>query len=532
MEWEDEELETPEQEEQELDAKELESIQPEQHNSNRTQNQTAKRQPKTNENQRKNRNPQQQVNNNNNKRKRDVLNQPKKNGLFGRRKKQNSPLGNQNPKSEETTSDASKKTNTSSSSTKGKSSNKGSIGLKPDSKAKITIKMPLKVKIIMYGLLILIPLVALLLFVVLFSDENQSLSGSAGTRTYGQTCTKVTVTDTENHINDGEVEFETYVAGVVAAESNGITDIEYLKLLAVIVRTNSFKNLDSDCTAEGNSNFQNYMDVNASPNSSLIKQAVNDTKDMIIVDDENLTEIIYGYGNIVNEDDTYYYVANSTNDEDSIAIPKTWADNQPLTKPTDNSENYDISLISSLYLITNESYTYQNVIEDNSENDYEITNNVMILQGTEGFINPTRKIYCSSPFGYRIHPVYKTKKFHSGLDIGIAGGEPIFAAKDGIVTVARTNVNAINNCNYGYGNYIIIDHGDGSSTLYSHMKYGSVPDNIYVGAKVSQGEQVGQIGSTGCSTGNHLHYEVRIDGEQVDPADYLDLTDAKGTCRR
>ena len=414
---------------------------------------------------------------------------------------------------------------------KGTSSSQNSISMKPDDKTNITIKFPLKVKIIMYGLLLLIPFIALLAFVVLFSDEA-SATGATGTRAYGQTCTKMTVTDTENHLYDGEVEFEDYIAGVVAAESNGITNIEYLKLLAVIVRTNSFENTNSDCTVEGNSNFQNYMDVEDSPNSDLIKQAVSETENMIIVEDDNLNEVTYGYGNIVSEDDTYYYIANGKNEENALAVPKSWADSQSIPKLTEPDTYYDISLISSLYLITNENYTYQSVLENNSDNNYSITENVMILSGAAGFINPTRYIYCSSPFGYRIHPVHKVEKFHSGLDIGISGGEPIFAAADGVVTYARTDVNAINNCDYGYGNYVIIDHGDGLSTLYSHMKYGSVLDSIYVGAEVSQGDQVGQIGSTGCSTGNHLHYEVRLNNEPVDPADYLDLTDAKGTCRR
>jgi murein DD-endopeptidase MepM/ murein hydrolase activator NlpD len=155
-----------------------------------------------------------------------------------------------------------------------------------------------------------------------------------------------------------------------------------------------------------------------------------------------------------------------------------------------------------------------------------------MLGGVEGFVNPTRVIHCSSAYGNRIHPVHGTQKFHSGLDIGIAGGEPIYAAKDGTVSVAVTNVNSINNCNYGYGNYIKIDHGDGTSTLYAHIKYGTIPSSITVGSEVSQGEQIGQVGSTGCSTGNHLHYEVRVNGQTADPADYIDLTGSTGSCKR
>ena len=70
------------------------------------------------------------------------------------------------------------------------------------------------------------------------------------------------------------------------------------------------------------------------------------------------------------------------------------------------------------------------------------------------------------------------------------------------------------------------------STLYAHIKYGSIPDGIQSGTTVSQGEQIGSVGSTGCSTGNHLHYEVRKNNNQVDPTDYMDLSKASGTCKR
>ena len=156
----------------------------------------------------------------------------------------------------------------------------------------------------------------------------------------------------------------------------------------------------------------------------------------------------------------------------------------------------------------------------------------MQLSGTGDFVNPTRKIHCSSPFGYRIHPVKKTKKLHTGIDIAISGGEPVYAANNGTITKVVKSVKSINNCNYGYGNYIIIDHGNGMSTLYAHLKYGSIPSNLSAGMFIGKGEQIGQVGSTGCSTGNHLHYEVRENGSKVDPANYLDLTNATGTCRK
>ena len=86
--------------------------------------------------------------------------------------------------------------------------------------------------------------------------------------------------------------------------------------------------------------------------------------------------------------------------------------------------------------------------------------------------------------------------------------------------------------NASYGNAVKIKHDNGYYTLYAHMKYGSIKEHIVPGYQVKRGEQIGQVGSTGCSTGNHLHYEVRVNGQTVDPADYIDLTGATGSCKR
>lgn len=110
-----------------------------------------------------------------------------------------------------------------------------------------------------------------------------------------------------------------------------------------------------------------------------------------------------------------------------------------------------------------------------------------------------------SGFGYRIHPIYKRKKFHMGVDISASYGKPIKAGGDGKVVFADWRG--------GYGKCVIIDHGKGVSTLYGHMSSISVAN----GDVVKAGSIIGKIGSTGLSTGPHLHFEVRINGEPVDP---------------
>lgn len=114
----------------------------------------------------------------------------------------------------------------------------------------------------------------------------------------------------------------------------------------------------------------------------------------------------------------------------------------------------------------------------------------------------------SSYYGYRIHPIYKVKKFHTGIDISAAYGVDIVAAADGTVTMSTYNG--------GYGKCIIINHGSGISTLYGHNSTLLVSK----GAKVTKGQVIAKAGSTGLSTGPHLHYEVRINGSTVDPLSY------------
>jgi murein DD-endopeptidase MepM/ murein hydrolase activator NlpD len=112
----------------------------------------------------------------------------------------------------------------------------------------------------------------------------------------------------------------------------------------------------------------------------------------------------------------------------------------------------------------------------------------------------------ASGFGMRIDPVYGTPKMHKGLDFTAPQGTPIYATGDGVVAVAG-------NSGDGYGNHVEINHGYGYQTLYGHM----VRVKVRNGQKVKRGEIVGWVGSTGKSTGPHCHYEVSINGANVNP---------------
>jgi len=121
----------------------------------------------------------------------------------------------------------------------------------------------------------------------------------------------------------------------------------------------------------------------------------------------------------------------------------------------------------------------------------------------------------ASGWGMRLDPIYKTNKFHEGLDFSAPIGTEIYVTGDGVVkTVHKSAI--------GYGNYVEVDHGFGYTTLYAHMS----EFKVRVGQKVKRGEVIGFVGNTGKSTGPHLHYEVRIKGKAVNPTHYFfqDLT--------
>ena len=118
--------------------------------------------------------------------------------------------------------------------------------------------------------------------------------------------------------------------------------------------------------------------------------------------------------------------------------------------------------------------------------------------------------YITSDYGIREHPIQGIIKKHTGMDIGNAGfGAPVIAAADGVVSMASYYG--------GYGNCVMINHGNGVSTLYGHGQ----KILTTVGTTVKKGDLIMEVGSTGNSTGPHLHFEVRINGTPVDPKPYL-----------
>lgn len=130
---------------------------------------------------------------------------------------------------------------------------------------------------------------------------------------------------------------------------------------------------------------------------------------------------------------------------------------------------------------------------------------------SSGWIVPCNYTRFTSPFGYRIHPIYGYKKFHYGVDLAAPKGTPIKAAKAGTVVAASYGSSA--------GYYVQINHGDGFQSKYLHMTHYIVKTGQYV----TQGQVIGYVGSTGASTGPHLHFGILYNGSYVNPAKYIDI---------
>lgn len=115
----------------------------------------------------------------------------------------------------------------------------------------------------------------------------------------------------------------------------------------------------------------------------------------------------------------------------------------------------------------------------------------------------------ASGFGLRVHPIYKIIKFHAGMDFTAPSGTEIYVTGNGVVK-------EVNRSKRGLGNHIIVDHGFGYTSIYAHLE----DFNVRAGQKVERGDVIGFVGSTGMSVAPHLHYEIKLNGENVDPVNY------------
>jgi murein DD-endopeptidase MepM/ murein hydrolase activator NlpD len=153
-----------------------------------------------------------------------------------------------------------------------------------------------------------------------------------------------------------------------------------------------------------------------------------------------------------------------------------------------------------------QSKSYDEVIEKAMNKEHMLA----CLPGIQPVSNENLK-RTSSGWGWRIHPLYKIRQFHSGQDFAAPIGTDVYSTADGIVEKVESSTYS------GYGNCIVVDHGFGYRTLYGHLSR----FNVKVGQKVKRGNIIGFVGNTGFSTGPHLHYEVIKNGEKVNPVNFF-----------
>lgn len=222
-----------------------------------------------------------------------------------------------------------------------------------------------------------------------------------------------------------------------------------------------------------------------------------------------------------------YYIENvshsfmyNENWKTTLGVTRGINPNERFTKPWNQwtvMTAEDVAEITGITQETTEIQTSDNGVQGvgNAETTTEAPTNTTDSQPPSGdskMVSPTGgKIRITSPYGDRIHPIDKVKKFHAGVDIAGANGSPMYAAMGGTIEFAG-------NAGNGLGNYIVINHGNGLTTLYGHAH--SV--GVTKGQKVESGELIGKIGSTGNVTGPHIHFEVKKDGKLVNPAPYLE----------
>lgn len=200
----------------------------------------------------------------------------------------------------------------------------------------------------------------------------------------------------------------------------------------------------------------------------------------------------------------------STNSNIDIPVSRSFDRNDAVFNPL-NSENEE-NIYKDLVADDDEdalSQYMEEQIEQYSKLVQDVEDQLTYLECRPDYIPASGPI--TSYFGYRIHPLTKQRTMHDGLDFGADRGSAIKAAGSGIVTFAGTNG--------GYGNTIVISHGYGYKTVYAHNS----ANLVTVGEKVEKGQKIAEVGSTGTSTGPHLHFEIHYNGVQINPIKILNM---------
>lgn len=348
------------------------------------------------------------------------------------------------------------------------------------------------------------------------------------------------------------ITIDEYVSWIVEKEVGDLESEDLYKIYAVIARTYLFNNSsieDNFCIVEQpqnngvNTENNDYVEVS----NATIKDIVSQTHDYVLVDNDIYVNTKINSFCEDHNDEDYYYLK-----ERNQALDKPWVD-EKVNDKNESSQCNDtngkvLSKYGAYYLLDERdygwkdtlAYYYQGNIEIKRVNILEMEKDGTILNAAVGEVNgnlplsslglawPVANITrCSSPFGWR---GLGGGTNHRGIDIPQALGTPVYAATDGKVVNVYDNPLCSNIGSYGHscpgagkygslGNHVIIETADGVQTIYGHMKQGSI--TVFFGQQVVQGTKIGEVASSGSSTGYHLHFGVRINNVYQNPFNYL-----------
>ena len=258
-----------------------------------------------------------------------------------------------------------------------------------------------------------------------------------------------------------------------------------------------------------------YID---SPKEKLLRQQNDDLKQNYKVMEERIKQLQLQMDEIANRDNYVYRSIFESNPIPDSARVKEMEKKKEVQLVQSMGETELVTSMAAQLNNLSLRMAYQlksfNAIENMVKNKEKLIAAIPSIQP----ISNRQLNRVASGYGYRIDPIYKDRRLHAGLDFTAPIGTPIYAAADGVIKDAGFNTG-------GYGNRVVVNHGFGYETLYAHM----VRIKARVGARIKRGEVIGYVGSTGKSTGPHLHYEVHKNGTPLDPIYffYNDLTPAQ-----
>ncbi len=258
-----------------------------------------------------------------------------------------------------------------------------------------------------------------------------------------------------------------------------------------------------------------YINIIDSPKERQLERENGRLKSQYEILGKRLDKTLDVLDDIARRDENIYRVIFQA-DSIPLSIRKAGLGGVNRYEPLEDMDNADlvISTTKKLDKIIKEAYVQSKSFDE----IIELARNKEDLLAATPAIMPisNKDLKCTaSGWGYRIHPIYKTRKFHYGMDFSAPTGTDVYATGNGVVSKITRNKT-------GYGNRIVINHGYGYETLYAHLSR----FNVKVGQKVRRGDIIGFVGNTGTSTAPHLHYEVHVKGRKVNPSHYYfnDLT--------